>query len=223
MIKIKNLNKIFYENTNKEFYALKDINLNIKKSSCVVLKGVSGSGKSTLLSLIATLQKPTSGEIVVENESIAKLPDFHASNFRARKIGFIFQSFNLFNELSVKDNISLPLIPLGFSQKQIDEKVINTLKLSNILHKKDELVSNLSGGEKQRCAIARALVNDCEIILCDEPTANLDYENSKNFIEILKELKELKKTIIIATHDPIFDNLDFVDFEILIKNGQICE
>ncbi|BAK71626.1 ABC transporter ATP-binding protein [Aliarcobacter butzleri] len=223
MIKIKNLNKIFYENTNKEFYALKDINLNIKKSSCVVLKGVSGSGKSTLLSLIATLQKPTSGEIVVENESIAKLPDFHASNFRARKIGFIFQSFNLFNELSVKDNISLPLIPLGFSQKQIDEKVINTLKLSNILHKKDELVSNLSGGEKQRCAIARALVNNCEIILCDEPTANLDYENSKNFIEILKELKELKKTIIIATHDPIFDNLDFVDSEILIKNGQICE
>ncbi|MCT7563998.1 ABC transporter ATP-binding protein [Aliarcobacter butzleri] len=223
MIKIKNLNKIFYENTNKEFYALKDINLNIKKSSCVVLKGVSGSGKSTLLSLIATLQKPTSGEIVVEDESIAKLPDFHASNFRARKIGFIFQSFNLFNELSVKDNISLPLIPLGFSQKQIDEKVINTLKLSNILHKKDELVSNLSGGEKQRCAIARALVNDCEIILCDEPTANLDYENSKNFIEILKELKELKKTIIIATHDPIFDNLDFVDSEILIKNGQICE
>lgn len=223
MIKIKNLNKIFYENTNKEFYALKDINLNIKKSSCAVLKGVSGSGKSTLLSLIATLQKPTSGEIVVENESIAKLPDFHASNFRARKIGFIFQSFNLFNELSVKDNISLPLIPLGFSQKQIDEKVINTLKLANILHKKDELVSNLSGGEKQRCAIARALVNDCEIILCDEPTANLDYENSKNFIEILKELKELKKTIIIATHDPIFDNLDFVDSEILIKNGQICE
>ena len=223
MIKIKNLSKIFYENTNKEFYALKDINLNIKKSSCVVLKGVSGSGKSTLLSLIATLQKPTSGEIVVEDESIAKLPDFHASNFRARKIGFIFQSFNLFNELSVKDNISLPLIPLGFSQKQIDEKVINTLKLSNILHKKDELVSNLSGGEKQRCAIARALVNDCEIILCDEPTANLDYENSKNFIEILKELKELKKTIIIATHDPIFDNLDFVDSEILIKNGQICE
>jgi len=223
MIKIKNLNKIFYENTNKEFYALKDINLNIKKSSCVVLKGVSGSGKSTLLSLIATLQKPTSGEIVVENESIAKLPDFHASNFRARKIGFIFQSFNLFNELSVKDNISLLLIPLGFSQKQIDEKVINTLKLANILHKKDELVSNLSGGEKQRCAIARALVNDCEIILCDEPTANLDYENSKNFIEILKELKELKKTIIIATHDPIFDNLDFVDSEILIKNGQICE
>lgn len=223
MIKIKNLNKIFYENTNKEFYALKDINLNIKKSSCVVLKGVSGSGKSTLLSLIATLQKPTSGEIVVENESIAKLPDFHASNFRARKIGFIFQSFNLFNELSVKDNISLPLIPLEFSQKQIDEKVINTLKLANILHKKDELVSNLSGGEKQRCAIARALVNDCEIILCDEPTANLDYENSKNFIEILKELKELKKTIIIATHDTIFDNLDFVDSEILIKNGQICE
>lgn len=223
MIKIKNLNKIFYESTNKEFYALKNINLNIKKSSCIVLKGISGSGKSTLLSILATLQKPTSGEILVENESIAKLPDFHASNFRARKIGFIFQSFNLFNELNVKDNVSIPLIPLGFSQKQIDEKVENTLKLVNILHKKDELVSNLSGGEKQRCAIARALINDCEIILCDEPTANLDLVNSKIFIEILRELKQLKKTIIVATHDPIFDNLDFVDFEIFIKNGQICE
>ena len=223
MIKITKLNKIFNENTKKEFHALKDINIEIKTSSCVILKGVSGSGKSTLLSIIGTLLKPTSGEIKIDDESIAKLPDLHASNFRAKKLGFIFQSYNLFNELNVKDNISIPLIPLGFSQKQIDEKVINTLKLSNILHKKDELVSNLSGGEKQRCAIARALVNDCEIILCDEPTANLDYENSKNFIEILKELKELKKTIIIATHDPIFDNLDFVDSEILIKNGQICE
>lgn len=223
MIKIKNLNKIFYENTNKEFYALKDINLNIKKSSCVVLKGVSGSGKSTLLSLIATLQKPTSGEIVVENESIAKLPDFHASNFRARKIGFIFQSFNLFNELSVKDNISLPLIPLGFSQKQIDEKVINTLKLANILHKKDELVSNLSGGEKQRCAIARALINNANTILCDEPTSSLDYENSMNFVKTLKELKESGKTIVVATHDPLFFELDFVDKVFELKNGVLVE
>lgn len=223
MIKIKNLNKIFYENTNKEFYALKDINLNIKKSSCVVLKGVSGSGKSTLLSLIATLQKPTSGEIVVEDESIAKLPDFHASNFRARKIGFIFQSFNLFNELSVKDNISLPLIPLGFSQKQIDEMSLKALELANIHHKKDELVYNLSGGEKQRCAIARAMVNNPEIILCDEPTANLDYDNSIIFIETIKKLKALNKTIIVATHDPIFDNLEFVDKIVNIKNGIICE
>ena len=223
MIKITNLNKIFNENTKREFHALKDISLEIKNSSCVILKGISGSGKSTLLSIIGTLSKPTSGSIQVENENIAKLPDLHASNFRAKKLGFIFQSYNLFNELNVKDNISIPLIPLGFSQKQIDIMSLAALKLANIEHKKDELVYNLSGGEKQRCAIARALVNNPDIILCDEPTANLDHDNSMKFIESLRELKKLNKTIIVATHDPIFGNLGFVDEVINIKNGMICE
>jgi putative ABC transport system ATP-binding protein len=223
MIKITNLNKIFNENTKKEFHALKNINIQIETSSCVILKGVSGSGKSTLLSIIGTLLKPTSGEIKIDDESIAKLPDLHASNFRAKKLGFIFQSYNLFNELNVKDNISIPLIPLGFSQKQIDTMSLTALKQANIEHKKDELVYNLSGGEKQRCAIARALVNNPNIILCDEPTANLDHDNSMKFIESLREFKKLNKTIIVATHDPIFENLDFVDEVINIKNGMICE
>ncbi|WP_368029132.1 ABC transporter ATP-binding protein [Arcobacter sp. s6] len=223
MIKITKLNKIFNENTKKEFHALKDINIEIKTSSCVILKGVSGSGKSTLLSIIGTLLKPTSGDIRIDDESIAKLPDLHASNFRAKKLGFIFQSYNLFSELSVKDNISIPLIPLGYSQKQIDDMSKTALKLANIEHKENELVYNLSGGEKQRCAIARALVNNPDIILCDEPTANLDYDNSMKFIESLREFKKLNKTIIVATHDPIFENLDFVDEIINIKNGMICE
>ena len=223
MIKITKLNKIFNENTKKEFHALKDINIEIKTSSCVILKGVSGSGKSTLLSIIGTLLKPTSGDIKIDDESIAKLPDLHASNFRAKKLGFIFQSYNLFNELNVKDNVSIPLIPLGYSQKQIDDMSKTALTLANIEHKKDELVYNLSGGEKQRCAIARALVNNPDIILCDEPTANLDHDNSMKFIESLRELKKLNKTIIVATHDPIFGNLDFVDEVINIKNGMICE
>ena len=223
MIKIENLNKIFNENTKKEFHALKNINLEINDSSCTILKGISGSGKSTLLSIIGTLLKPTSGNIQIDNENVAKLPDLHASNFRARKLGFIFQSYNLFDTLSVKDNVSISLIPLGFSQKQIDEMVLKALELANINHKKDELVYNLSGGEKQRCAIARAMVNNPEIILCDEPTANLDYDNSIIFIETIKKLKALNKTIIVATHDPIFDNLEFVDKIVNIKNGIICE
>ena len=223
MIKITNLNKIFNENTKKEFHALKNINLEIKTSSCVILKGISGSGKSTLLSIIGTLLKPTSGDIKIDEDSIAKLPDLHASNFRAIRLGFIFQSYNLFNELNVKDNIAITLIPLGFTQKQINEMVLKAMNLANIAHKKDELVYNLSGGEKQRCAIARALVNNPDIILCDEPTANLDHDNSINFIQSLRELKKLNKTIIVATHDPIFEKLDFVDEIINIKNGIICE
>ena len=223
MIKIENLNKIFNENTKREFHALKNINLEIADSSCIILKGISGSGKSTLLSIIGTLLKPTSGNIQINNENVAKLPDLHASDFRAKRLGFIFQSYNLFDTLSVKDNVSIPLIPLGFNQKQIDEMSLKALELSNINHKKDELVYNLSGGEKQRCAIARAMVNNPNIILCDEPTANLDYDNSIIFIETLKKLKALNKTIIVATHDPIFDNLDFVDKIINIKNGMICE
>ena len=223
MIKVNKVNKVFNQNTKKEFHALKNINIQIETSSCVILKGVSGSGKSTLLSILGTLSKPSSGDIIVNDDSIAKLPDLHASSYRAKNLGFIFQSYNLFNELDVAQNVSIPLIPLGFTQKQIDEKVMIALKLANIEHKKNETVSNLSGGEKQRTAIARALVNNPDIILCDEPTANLDTDNSLKFIAAMKKLKSLNKTIIIATHDPIFDNLDFVNDIINIKNGEIVE
>ena len=221
MIKVTNLNKVFNENTKKEFHALKDINIEIQTSSCVILKGVSGSGKSTLLSILGALSKPSSGDVIINDDSIAKLPDLHSSLFRAKNLGFIFQSYNLFNELNVEENISIPLVPLGFTQKEINKKVDVALKLANIEHKKDETVSNLSGGEKQRTAIARALVNNPDIILCDEPTANLDNKNSLKFIEVMRKLKKLNKTIIIATHDPIFDKLDFVDNTINIKDGKI--
>ncbi|MBU3014509.1 ABC transporter ATP-binding protein [Poseidonibacter lekithochrous] len=221
MIKVNNLNKVFNQNTKKEFKALKDINIEIQTSSCVILKGVSGSGKSTLLSILGALSKPSSGDVIINNDSIAKLPDLHSSAFRAKNLGFIFQSYNLFNELTVEENVSIPLVPLGLSQKEINQKVLTALTLANIEHKKHETVSNLSGGEKQRTAIARALVNNPDIILCDEPTANLDNDNSLKFIEVMRNLKKLNKTIIIATHDPIFDNLDFVDNTINIKDGKI--
>ncbi len=221
MIKINNLNKTFYPNTPREFQALQNINLHIKEGELTILEGVSGSGKSTLLSLIAALQKPTSGEIIVDNESIAKLPDFHASQLRAKKIGFIFQAFHLFENLSVEENISLVLIPLNFSQQDINQKVKRALQKANIEHKSKERVSNLSGGEKQRCAIARALANNPKIILCDEPTANLDKTNSLKFIEELKELKEMGKTILISTHDPLFREISFSDKVVEIEGGKI--
>jgi putative ABC transport system ATP-binding protein len=221
MIELKDINVTFNQNRPNEFKALKNINLHITKDKLVILKGVSGSGKSTLLSLISALIKPTNGEVKVDGKLIAKLPDFHASKFRIEHIGFIFQSFNLFENLNVKENVAIPLIPLKLTQKEIDKRVNHALNLANIVHKKEQHIKDLSGGEKQRTAIARALVNNPKIILCDEPTANLDSENSLAFIEVIKDLKSLNKTIIIATHDPLFEELDFIDDVVHIENGEI--
>ena len=221
MIEIQSLNKIFNENKSNEFHALKDINLQIKDNSCVILKGVSGSGKSTLLSIIATLMKPSSGTIKVNENIISKLPDLHASTFRAKHIGFVFQNYNLFNSFNVYENIAMATTTLNLNSNEIKENVNKAMKIANIIHKENQTVSNLSGGEKQRVAIARAIVNNPELIVCDEPTANLDKENSLNFLKMIKELKTLGKTIVIATHDPIFDELDFVDEIYHMEDGKI--
>ena len=220
MIEIENLHRTFHHGDN-EVPVLKDINLNIRQGECVVLKGVSGSGKTTLLSLIAGLDKPSSGKVLIEGEPISKLPDLFASELRAKKIGMIFQHFNLFEHLSVSENVTIPLIPSGLKMKEIHEKVDEALKVANIMLKQEVLASRLSGGEKQRTAIARALVANPNIILCDEPTANLDRDNSLLFIDILGELHRMGKTIVIATHDPLFDNLSFESTVIPMADGKI--
>jgi putative ABC transport system ATP-binding protein len=221
MILLDNICKVFNENSDSKFLALDNIKLNIKAGELIVLKGVSGSGKSTLLSIIGTLERPTSGSVIVDGESVAKLPDIHASAFRSKTIGFIFQSFNLYDDYSVSENISIPLLNQKYSLDEIESKVSKCMKFANIEHKSNQIVQTLSGGEKQRVAIARSLVNDPQIILCDEPTANLDKDNSISFINSLKELKKLGKTIVVSTHDLLFDDLDFVDRIINIENGKI--
>ena len=220
MIQIENLNRTFAHAGN-EVKVLQDINLTIQKGECIILKGVSGSGKTTLLSLMAGLDKPSSGKVLIEGEPISKLPDAFASELRAKKIGMIFQHFNLFEHLSVAENVTIPLIPSGMKMKEIHSKVERSLTLANIIHKKEILASRLSGGEKQRTAIGRALVANPDIILCDEPTANLDRDNSLLFIDILKELHSMGKTIVVATHDPLFDNLSFESRVIPMVDGKI--
>lgn len=220
MIKIENLYRTFHHGGN-EVPVLKDINLEINQGECVILKGVSGSGKTTLLSLIAGLDKPSAGKVLIEGEPISKLPDLFASELRAKKIGMIFQHFNLFEHLNVNENVTLPLIPSGLKMKEIHEKVENALKVANIIHKHETIASRLSGGEKQRTAIARALVADPNIILCDEPTANLDRENSLLFIDILHQLHDMGKTIVIATHDPLFEDLAFKSTVVPMADGKI--
>ncbi|MEA3371147.1 MAG: ABC transporter ATP-binding protein [Campylobacterota bacterium] len=221
MIKIKALNKEFLSGTDNTFHALKDINLEIKDSEILVLKGISGSGKSTLLSIIGAIMKPTSGSVEVDGENIVSYTDYFASTYRESRVGFITQSFHLFDAFSVRENLFAALANSALSLVEIQERITEVSSTANISHKIDAPVTTLSGGEKQRCIIARALINRPEIILCDEPTANLDRENSLAFVEVVKRLKEMKKTVLIATHDTIFDDLDFVDRVVQMKDGEL--
>ncbi len=223
MLEIKNLFKTYNQKTAYSFDALRNISLHVDKAETIILSGVSGSGKSTLLSIIAAMDKPTSGEIIVDGIAVSKLPDLHASAYRSNHVGFIFQHFNLLEELSVEENVALPLIPQNLDAFTTKNRVKVAMRLAHIEHKADSNAHELSGGEKQRCAIARALVNEPKLILCDEPTANLDRENSLHFIESLRELNVMNKTIIVATHDPIFEEVDFIDRIIHITDGTIDE
>ena len=223
MIDIQNIEKIFGEKSNQKFRALRSISLHIERGECIILSGVSGSGKSTLLSLIAALDKPTSGKIVVDGELISKLPDLHASAYRAKSIGFIFQHFNLLESLSVEENILVPLINGSDDIEQLKQMAHASMVQASIAHKASQRVSELSGGEKQRCAIARALVQNPKLIICDEPTANLDRANSLKFIDILHTLHKEGKNIIVATHDPLFEDLPFISRVIYMEDGAIVD
>ena len=221
MINIRGVSLVYNQNKQNEFCALKNINLDINDGELVILKGISGSGKSTLLSLIALLQKPTSGEILIDGTNIAKLPDAFCSEFRHKRLGLVFQNFNLIEGLSVYENLLAPFALTNFKANVRDEMIKKALSLANIAHKKDENVSNLSGGERQRCAVARALSMDADIILADEPTANLDRQNARAFLGLLESFKALKKSVIVATHDSIFDELSATDMVVSLQNGEI--
>jgi len=221
MIECKNITKIFNQNRPDEQSALKDISLSFAKGEFIVLKGASGSGKSTLLALIAALSKPTLGEVIVDGKRISKMPDNFTALFRRENIGFIFQKYNLIPTLSTYDNIIVPMIPSNPDEKELDKQVDKLLEMFFITDKKNAIIKNLSGGEQQRVAIARALINNPSIIIADEPTANLDAKLSLDFIDIIKKLKSENRTIIIATHDPLFFDLPFVDRVIELKNGEI--
>lgn len=217
MIVVKNLTKIVPPNQT----ILDNISFRVKKGELVIVKGVSGSGKTTLLSILATLDKPTSGKVLLNNQAVHKLPDLHLSTFRAKHIGFVAQHFNLIEPLSVYDNLLIARGALENSLKNANEKIQKALTLANIAHKKEAIVKNLSGGEKQRVAIARALINNANILLFDEPTAALDSKNSKLFLETIQKFHAMQKTILIATHDPIFDELKAKTF--IMQDGRLYE
>lgn len=183
--------------------ALKEVNIKILEGEFISIQGPSGSGKSTLMYLIGCLDLPTKGHIFLEGQDISKLDESDLAVIRGRKIGFVFQSFNLINTLIAKENITLPMIFQGVKGEKRTEKSAELLELVGLSHRGEHRPTQLSGGEMQRVAIARALANDPHIILADEPTGNLDSKSGQIIMNLLVNLhRKYNKTIIVVTHDP---------------------
>jgi len=217
ILKIENLNKTYGTGENK-VEALRNINLSVNKGEFVAIVGASGSGKSTLLHLLGGLDRPTSGNVVIDGESIYDYKEEKLAVFRRRKIGFVFQFYNLLPILDVEENIALPAL---LDNDKVDKVYLEELiKLLGLHERKNHLPSELSGGQQQRVSIGRAVFNKPSIILADEPTGNLDTKNSKDVMELLKfTAKKYNQTLILITHDVNIANM--ADRVITIGDGEI--
>lgn len=217
----KNLSKK-YGHGETEVNALLDISLSIEHSEFVSIMGASGSGKSTLLHLLGGLDKPTSGIIELDNIQLSDLTEKKVTLLRRKKIGFIFQFFNLMPTLTAEENVALPFLIDKKALKNYKEEVGKVLKIVGLTHRRNHKPDELSGGEQQRVAIARALVTNPSIILADEPTGNLDSKNGKEILNLLrKSCDELKQTIVMVTHEPIAAS--YSDRVIFLKDGAILD
>ncbi|GLX78551.1 ABC transporter ATP-binding protein [Thalassotalea insulae] len=220
IVKLANIEKIF-ETEELETHALKSINLVINQGDYVAISGPSGCGKSTLLSLIGLLDMPSTGQYWLDGKNVAELSLDQAAEIRSSKIGFIFQSFNLIDELSIFDNVALPLRyhQNKFSAAEIQQKVSSCLEKVALSHRAQHKPNQLSGGQQQRVAIARALVADPAIILADEPTGNLDSHSGDKIMTLLSQLHQQGTTICMVTHDPRY--ADMANSQIQLLDGMI--
>lgn len=199
MIKTEKLSMLF---TTEEVQtkALNEVTLHVEQGEFVAIMGPSGCGKSTLLNILGTLDSPTSGSYFFEGKQVDKMNENQLTALLKNNLGFIFQSFNLIDELTVYENVELPLVYMGIKTAQRKEKVNKVLEKVNLLHRANHYPQQLSGGQQQRVAIARAVVTDCKLLLADEPTGNLDSVNGVEVMELLSELNRQGTTIIIVTH-----------------------
>lgn len=220
-IEFKKVSKIYNKGLSK-VEALKDISVNINNGELLAVTGVSGSGKSTFLSLIGGLDLPTTGEIIVNSVRLSDLNPDALAEYRRRKVGFIFQSFNLIPTLNILENVMLPLLPIKMSAEDKKERAMAAIKEVNIEERINHLPGELSGGEQQRVAIARALVNNPSIIFADEPTGDLDTKTGERIILLLRKLNYEKNcTVIIATHDSKI--ADLTERKIVFEDGKIVK
>ncbi|MBP6131561.1 ABC transporter ATP-binding protein [Thauera sp.] len=223
MLELANIRKVFNQGQHNEYWALKGIDLEIPPARVSVLKGPSGSGKTTLLTILGCLGRPTEGRVRLNGEDISGLPERFLTEIRRRTFGFIFQQFNLIRGLSAVENIILPGYPGGTPRAQLLARAEALLADLQLAHRRDAKVEWLSGGEQQRVAICRALINDPEVLIADEPTANLDSTLSAEFLAILRRLAEAGRTVILTSHDPLVVESEVVDRVYSLRDGRLIE
>ena len=214
IISINNISKRY-----DDFYALEDISLKIKEGEFIAIVGASGSGKSTLLNIIGQIEKPSDGDVFIGDVSTFNLSEKERARLRNTTFGYIFQQFYLEPLYSLKKNIELPLIIAGEKKSVRREKIHEALKTVGLETKVKQISATLSGGEKQRAAIARALVNDPKIVLADEPCGNLDSRNTQIVLELLKQINKNGKTVLMVTHNT--DDLNYADRVIKLADGKV--
>jgi putative ABC transport system ATP-binding protein len=221
MIEVQNIYKVFNAGRHNEYVALNGVSCTLESGKVTVFKGPSGSGKTTLLAIIGCMARPTSGRVSLAGRDITSLPERFLTDVRRRTFGFIFQQFNLIKGITALENVMLPAYPFGERRHALEERALRLFDLFSITGRAREKAELLSGGEMQRVAIARALINDPATIIADEPTAHLDTKLSREFMEIIGELKRKGKTAVIASHDPLVYESDIVDSVVSVRDGKI--
>jgi putative ABC transport system ATP-binding protein len=217
MIELTDVHKI-YKTEFYEVHALNGVTMKIREGEFVAIMGPSGSGKSTLLNMIGCLDKPTTGEVIINGVETSRLSDRQLTELRRDSIGFIFQQYNLISTLTVLENVELPMIFRGLSERK--RRAMELLNLVGIEELANRKPNEISGGQQQRVAIARALANDPPILLCDEPTGNLDTKSGRDVMDIISRLNEEKGvTVVLVTHDPALS--DYADRVVRIRDGRI--
>ena len=220
LIRLSGIKKVFYTDE-VETHALQDIHLEIQPGEYVAIEGPSGCGKTTLLSILGLLDTPSDGEYMLANEAVANLTASERARIRNRQIGFIFQAFNLIGDLTVYENVELPLTYRGMSAAERKQRVTEALERVGMSHRMKHYPAQLSGGQQQRVAVARAVAGDPLILLADEPTGNLDSTNGEAVMELLRELHRGGATICMVTHDPRY--AQHADRSIHLFDGRVVE
>ncbi len=220
LIKLEAITKVFYTDE-VETHALSGVHLELRQGEYVSIAGPSGCGKSTLLSILGLLDTPTEGSYILNNQAVANLPHAARARIRNREVGFIFQSFNLIGDLTVYENVELPLTYRGMTAAERKQRANESLEKVGMAHRTKHYPSQLSGGQQQRVAVARALAGKPSILLADEPTGNLDSKNGEAVMDLLRELHREGATICMVTHDPRFAR--HADRQIHLFDGRVVE